>query len=55
MRPCTAFAVFDYECQSPNGAQLNKLVFVNWAPDNARVKSKMMYASTKVCACETDL
>lgn len=26
---------------------MNKLVFMNWSPDSAKVKSKMMYASTK--------
>lgn len=26
---------------------MEKLVFLNWAPDNAKVKAKMMYASTK--------
>lgn len=26
---------------------MNKLVFLNWAPDAAKVKAKMVYASTK--------
>lgn len=41
------YGVFDYQLKLPDGGVLNKLVFLNWAPDNAKVKSKMMYASTK--------
>ena len=40
-------AVFDYKFNSPDGHVLSKLIFINWAPDTARVKAKMMYASTK--------
>ncbi len=40
-------AVFDYRAAAADGAPLSKLVFFNWAPDAARVKAKMMYASTK--------
>ena len=41
------YGVFDYELKLPDGQKMNKLVFLNWAPDSAKVKSKMMYASTK--------
>lgn len=41
------YGVFDYQYTAADGHIMNKLVFFNWAPDNARVKSKMMYASTK--------
>lgn len=41
------YGVFDYQYTTPDGQQLSKLVFLNWAPDSARVKAKMMYASTK--------
>ena len=40
-------AVFDFQATTADGQILNKLIFFNWAPDTARVKSKMMYASTK--------
>ena len=39
--------MFDYQFTAPDGHVMNKLVFLNWAPDCARVKSKMMFASTK--------
>ncbi|KAJ2083607.1 cofilin [Coemansia sp. RSA 988] len=38
------FAVFDY---TKEPAIYNKLLFYVWAPDNAPIKSKMLYASTK--------
>lgn len=41
------YAVYDYEHTNSEGRVFNKLVFLNWAPDAARVKAKMMYASTK--------
>jgi len=41
------YGLFDYQYMTSEGQRLNKLVFYNWAPDNAKVKAKMMYASTK--------
>jgi cofilin len=41
------YGIFDYQFTAPDGNIMNKLVFLNWAPDSARVKAKMMYASTK--------
>ncbi|GAB4821375.1 hypothetical protein N2152v2_008421 [Parachlorella kessleri] len=41
------YGVFDYRYTNNDGQAITKLVFLNWAPDAARVKSKMMYASTK--------
>ena len=41
------YGLFDYQYTAPDGNVMNKLVFLNWAPDTARVKAKMMYASTK--------
>ena len=40
-------AVFDYQYTADNGNVMNKLVFLNWAPETAKVKARMMYASTK--------
>ena len=40
------YAVFDFEYQV-DGGQRNKLLFVVWAPDTAKIKSKMLYASSK--------
>lgn len=41
------YAVYDYDFIGPDGQKHSKIVFINWAPDVAKVKSKMMYASTK--------
>ncbi|KAK9842215.1 hypothetical protein WJX81_000934 [Elliptochloris bilobata] len=41
------YGVYDYQFTNSEGYVFNKLVFLNWAPDTARTKAKMMYASTK--------
>lgn len=41
------YAVYDYEFVGGDGQTHSKIVFINWAPETAKVKSKMMYASTK--------
>ncbi|WWC88140.1 cofilin [Kwoniella dendrophila CBS 6074] len=42
------WAVYDYEFTLPGGEGIrNKLVFVVWSPDDANVKNKMMFASSK--------
>jgi len=40
------YAVFDFEYEQ-EGGQRNKILFVVWAPDSAKIKAKMLYASTK--------
>jgi len=40
------YAVFDFDYQA-DGRELNKIVFIFWAPDSAKIKAKMLYASTK--------
>jgi cofilin len=40
------YAVFDFE-YTFEGAQRNKILFVVWAPDTAKIKQKMLYASSK--------
>eukprot|EP01102_Stenamoeba_stenopodia_P010839 TRINITY_DN329_c0_g1_i2.p1 TRINITY_DN329_c0_g1~~TRINITY_DN329_c0_g1_i2.p1 ORF type:complete len:138 (-),score=39.28 TRINITY_DN329_c0_g1_i2:213-626(-) len=40
------YAVYDFEYEQ-EGGQRNKILFVVWAPDSAKIKSKMLYASTK--------
>jgi len=40
------YAVFDFEYEF-EGGQRNKILFVVWAPDSAKIKAKMLYASTK--------
>nr|XP_019011847.1 cofilin [Kwoniella pini CBS 10737]OCF50628.1 cofilin [Kwoniella pini CBS 10737] len=42
------WAVYDFEFTLPGGEGIrNKLVFVVWSPDDANVKNKMMFASSK--------
>ena len=40
------YAVYDFEYEA-EGGQRNKILFVVWAPDAAKIKSKMLYASSK--------
>ncbi|KDQ62618.1 hypothetical protein JAAARDRAFT_54545 [Jaapia argillacea MUCL 33604] len=41
------YAVYDYEYELEEGGKRNKLAFVAWSPDDARVKRKMLFASSK--------
>eukprot|EP00047_Mylnosiga_fluctuans_P001363 m.219952 g.219952 ORF g.219952 m.219952 type:complete len:140 (-) comp10279_c0_seq1:73-492(-) len=41
------YAVFDFKYELEDGGQRNKLVFIVWVPDAAKVKQKMIYASSK--------
>ncbi|CAD6589572.1 MAG: cofilin [Tremellales sp. Tagirdzhanova-0007] len=42
------WGVYDYEFELPGGEGIrNKIVFVQWSPDDASVKSKMIFASSK--------
>jgi len=45
--PSPCYIVFDFEYQRDGGISTSKLLFIAWIPDNASVKPKMMYASTK--------
>lgn len=41
------YGVIDMRFVNSEGCVFNKILFVNWAPDTAKIKAKMMYASTK--------
>ena len=41
------YAVWDHKLTNSDGCKITRLVFVLWSPDNAPIKSKMLYASTK--------
>eukprot|EP00123_Amoebidium_parasiticum_P005805 comp16907_c0_seq1/m.15444 comp16907_c0_seq1/g.15444 ORF comp16907_c0_seq1/g.15444 comp16907_c0_seq1/m.15444 type:complete len:141 (-) comp16907_c0_seq1:13-435(-) len=41
------YAVYDFDYNARDGGKRNKLVFVVWAPDSAKLKSKMLVASSK--------
>ncbi|KAJ1914792.1 cofilin [Mycoemilia scoparia] len=40
------WAIYDFAYETPDGPR-SKLVFVSWTPDTAKIKSKMMSASSK--------
>ncbi|KAF9054900.1 actin depolymerizing factor [Panaeolus papilionaceus] len=40
------WAVYDMEFEK-DGGKRNKLVFVSWSPDDAKIKQKMMFASSR--------
>ncbi|GAA5976673.1 hypothetical protein JCM21900_002864 [Sporobolomyces salmonicolor] len=41
------YAVYDFEYEKGNEGKRNKLCFYAWSPDEARIKDKMIYASSK--------
>jgi len=41
------WAVYDLEFQKEEGGVRNKIVFYHWSPDNAKVKDKMLAASSR--------
>ena len=42
------YAVYDFEYERGQGEGVrNKICFIVWSPDTAKVKSKMLYASSK--------
>merc|ERR1712176_1370299 len=41
------YAVYDVKINTKSGGETNKLIFISWSDDNASVKPKMLYASSK--------
>eukprot|EP01136_Pigoraptor_vietnamica_P008316 Opistho-1_new@43474 len=41
------YAVFDFDFTTKEGGKRNKLTFFVWAPNTAKIKPKMLYASSK--------
>ncbi|KAI0826831.1 recombinant Actophorin [Trametes gibbosa] len=41
------WAVYDFDYQTKDGGQRNKITFYSWSPDDAKVKRKMLFASSK--------
>ncbi|XP_073309019.1 actin-depolymerizing factor 7-like [Primulina huaijiensis] len=41
------YAVFDYDFTTDENIHKSKIFFVAWSPDIARVRTKMLYASSK--------
>jgi len=41
------YAVVNFEYETESDGKRSKIIFINWAPDTAPIKSKMVYAGTK--------
>ncbi|KAG6916316.1 cofilin [Tephrocybe rancida] len=41
------WAVYDFEFEKEGSGKRNKLTFVSWSPDDAKIKQKMLFASSK--------
>ncbi|XP_078429372.1 actin-depolymerizing factor 7-like [Wolffia australiana] len=41
------FAIYDYDFVTQENCQKSRIFFIAWSPDTARVRSKMLYASSK--------
>jgi len=41
------YAVYDFDYTTNEGQKRNKLLLIVWAPDDAPIKEKMLYASSK--------
>ncbi|KAJ7972524.1 Actin-depolymerizing factor [Quillaja saponaria] len=41
------YAVYDFDFVTEENCQKSRIFFVAWSPDTARVRSKMIYASSK--------
>ncbi|RBR13270.1 uncharacterized protein FIESC28_08236 [Fusarium coffeatum] len=41
------WAVYDFHYEGPDGGARNKLVFVSWSPDTAKIKAKMVFSSSR--------
>lgn len=42
------YGVFDLDYTTRDGREANKLIFISWSPDTAKIKNKMVYAASKV-------
>ncbi|MBU3064422.1 actin depolymerization factor/cofilin-like domain-containing protein [Nocardia sp. NEAU-G5] len=47
MRDECRYALVDLEVTASDGRPTSKMVFISWSPDTAKIKSKMLYASSK--------
>ncbi|KAL1819347.1 actin-depolymerizing factor 1 [Daucus carota subsp. sativus] len=41
------YAVYDYDFVTQENCQKSRIFFIAWSPDSAKVRSKMIYASSK--------
>ncbi|KAL0845972.1 hypothetical protein Bca101_019218 [Brassica carinata] len=41
------YAIYDFDFTTEDNCQKSKIFFIAWSPDTSRVRSKMLYASSK--------
>lgn len=41
------WAVYDFEFEKEDGGKRSKIIFFSWSPDSAKIKQKMLFASSK--------
>ncbi|KIY46739.1 cofilin [Fistulina hepatica ATCC 64428] len=41
------WAVYDFEYEKEDAGKRNKICFIAWSPDDAKIKKKMVFASSK--------
>ncbi|PPQ79132.1 hypothetical protein CVT24_012564 [Panaeolus cyanescens] len=41
------WAVYDVEFEKEDGGKRNKLAFISWVPETAKIKQKMIFASSR--------
>ncbi|KAI4363648.1 hypothetical protein MLD38_019838 [Melastoma candidum] len=41
------YAVYDFDFTTDENCQKSKIFFIAWSPDTAKIRSKMVYASSK--------
>ncbi|CAM0139252.1 unnamed protein product [Umbelopsis sp. WA50703] len=41
------YAIYDFEYEKPGEGLRSKIIFYAWTPDTSKVRSKMLYASSK--------
>jgi len=41
------YCVFDFEFTNEDKMAISKMIFINWSPDGAPIKNKILYATAK--------
>ncbi|PPQ80402.1 hypothetical protein CVT25_001715, partial [Psilocybe cyanescens] len=41
------WAIYDFEFEKEGAGKRNKIIFISWSPDDAKIKQKMVFASSR--------
>ncbi|KAJ3513689.1 hypothetical protein NLJ89_g2803 [Agrocybe chaxingu] len=41
------WVIYDFEFEKEGGGKRNKIIFLSWSPDDAKIKQKMVFASSR--------